>query len=151
MTQFIVGVSTWIQLRLWQLRTQGNLLKPTLGFGNQPFPIQRGLSRFKQSLPMIWLLGIHGQVVDEVQGQIDKWITENLVVGEFSKGFKAWAMESILGSRIKLQLTWFHTAKEVKAEFQGFIRYLSVAVQFMTELENRSIIIQAPIKGEYVL
>ena len=42
------------------------------------------------------------------------------MAGEFSKGFKVWAMESILGSRIKLQLTWFHTTKEVKTEFQGF-------------------------------
>jgi hypothetical protein len=50
------------------------------------------------------------------------------VAGEFSKGFKAWAMESILGSRIKLQLTWFHIAKDVKEEFQGFITNLFVAV-----------------------
>ena len=48
--------------------------------------------------------------------------------GEFSKGFKVWDMESIIGSRIKLQLTWFHTSKEVKAESQGFIRNLSVVV-----------------------
>ena len=48
--------------------------------------------------------------------------------GEFKKGFKVWDMESILGSRIKFQLTWFHTAKEVKAKYQGFIRILSIAV-----------------------
>ena len=50
------------------------------------------------------------------------------MAGEFSKGLKAWDMESILGSRIKLQVTWFHTTKEVKAEFHGFIRNLSIVV-----------------------
>lgn len=50
-------------------------------------------------------------------------------------------MESILGSRINLRLTWFHTAKEVKAESWGFIRNLSVAVKFVTDLENKLIMI----------
>lgn len=51
-----------------------------------------------------------------------------MVVGEFNKGFKAWPMESIFGSKIKLQLTQFFTAKEVKAKSQGFIRILFVVV-----------------------
>ena len=51
-----------------------------------------------------------------------------MVASEFIKGFKVWDMESIIGSKIKLQLTWFDTTKEVKAESKGFIRNLFVAV-----------------------